>query len=208
MRLPMFPLGTVLFPGMVLPLHVFEERYRALMRACLAATGPLGRAFGVALIARGSEVGGGDTRFDTACVGHIVSHEEAPDGRYFVGVRGGERVRVDRWLPDDPFPIAEVAVLPAPPASDDLAAALEGCALTIRKSLAYQAELGILAPPPTVELASDLVDAIWQLCALAPCGPLDRQHLLELADHRERLDLLARLASDAVDVFAWRLSGG
>ena len=61
-RLPMFPLGTVLFPYAVLPLHVFEPRYRALTEHCLAGDG----CFGVVLIERGSEVGGGDTRFAVA----------------------------------------------------------------------------------------------------------------------------------------------
>src|SRR5687767_6923459 len=55
-RLPMFPLGTVLFPHMVLPLHVFEPRYRVLTRRCLDGE-PM---FGVVLIVRGSEVGGDD----------------------------------------------------------------------------------------------------------------------------------------------------
>ena len=64
----MFPLGTVLLPGAYLSLHVFEPRYRALVQACLDGT----PEFGVALIERGSEVGGGDARFDVGCVARIV----------------------------------------------------------------------------------------------------------------------------------------
>ena len=79
----MFPLGTVLFPGAVLPLHVFEPRYRALVRDCLAGD----REFGVVLIERGSEVGGGDVRVEVGTVARIVQVAEPPDGRVGAGHR-------------------------------------------------------------------------------------------------------------------------
>src|SRR5829696_5584015 len=100
----MFPLGTVLLPGAYLPLHVFEPRYRALVRDCLEGDGE----FGVALIERGQEVGGGDSRFDVACVARIVEAGEMPDGRWALGTVGVRRARVEAWLPDDPYPRAEV----------------------------------------------------------------------------------------------------
>src|ERR1700716_2301802 len=74
----MFPLGNVLFPHAQLSLHVFEPRYRALAEACLAGDGE----FGVVLIERGSEVGGGDTRFSIGTVARIVAAGRLPDGRY------------------------------------------------------------------------------------------------------------------------------
>ena len=74
----MFPLGTVLMPSVVLPLHVFEERYREMIRWCLDNE----PEFGVALIERGSEVGGGDVRTQVGCVARIVEAAEMPDGRY------------------------------------------------------------------------------------------------------------------------------
>ena len=76
-RLAMFPLGTVLLPGAVLPLHVFEPRYRTLVADCLAGE----PEFGVVLIERGSEVGGGDVRRDVGTVARIVEVAELPDGR-------------------------------------------------------------------------------------------------------------------------------
>ena len=72
--MPMFPLGTVLFPHMGLPLHVFEARYQALTRDCLDGNGE----FGVVLIERGSEVGGGDTRFGVGTVALIAEAAELP----------------------------------------------------------------------------------------------------------------------------------
>src|SRR6478672_4324189 len=76
-RLPMFPLGTVLLPFAHLPLHIFEPRYRALVKDCLAGDGE----FGVVLIERGHEVGGGDVRFGVGTVARIVQTAELPDGR-------------------------------------------------------------------------------------------------------------------------------
>src|SRR5918995_785794 len=116
--LPMFPLGAVLLPGEVLPLQVFEPRYRALVHDCFAA--PDGPRFGVVLIARGHEVGGGDERHDVGAVARIVRHELAPDGRSALLCAGEERVGVREWLPDDPYPRADVELVEDEPI--DLAA--------------------------------------------------------------------------------------
>src|SRR2546422_11123745 len=96
----MFPLGSVLFPHVELPLHVFEPRYRALVEACLAGDGE----FGVVLIERGSEVGGGGTRFSIGTVARIVAAGRLPHGRYLLPPEGTRRPRLREWLPDDPFP--------------------------------------------------------------------------------------------------------
>src|SRR3954469_4555233 len=94
---PMFPLGIVLFPHAVLPLHVFEPRYRAMTRAVLAGD----QEFGVVLIERGSEVGGGDVRFRVGTIAHVVQASELSDGRFALAVVGVSRFRVEQWLPDD-----------------------------------------------------------------------------------------------------------
>src|SRR3954464_862389 len=78
--MPMFPLGTVLFPHAPLPLHLFEERYRLLAETCLRGDG----RFGVVLIERGFEVGGGDQRFGVGTVARIVEAARTPDGRYLL----------------------------------------------------------------------------------------------------------------------------
>ena len=103
--LPMFPLGAVLFPHASMPLHVFEPRYRALMRDCLAGD----HRFGVVLIARGSEVGGGDERTTLGTRGVITEAIELADGRWVLEVEGEARIEVTEWLPDDPYPVALVA---------------------------------------------------------------------------------------------------
>src|SRR3954467_3772112 len=108
--MPMFPLGTVLFPHATLPLHLFEDRYRALAETCLQGDG----RFGVVLIERGKEVGGGDSRFSVGTVARIVEAARTPDGRYLLATVGGERLRVRRWLDDAPYPRAEIDLLSEP----------------------------------------------------------------------------------------------
>ena len=100
----MFPLGTVLFPELPLLLHVFEPRYRALVRDSLESD----HEFGVVLITRGSEVGGGDQRASVGTVARIEGARPLPDGRWVLATRGRQRINVLRWLPEDPYPCAMV----------------------------------------------------------------------------------------------------
>ena len=205
--LGMFPLGTVLFPGMPLPLHVFEPRYRQLTKDCLRA----GRQFGVVLIERGSDVGGGDARFGIGTVARIVLEAEFPDGRWALVTKGQQRIRIVTWLPDDPYPVALVQNLPDEGDWVD-ADALAACERVVRRALALGAELGVggvelpVLAPAVFELESDPEQAAWQLCDAVPVGAIDRQRLLE-APAGERLALLSDLAQGAAELFAWRLSG-
>ena len=107
-RLAMFPLSTVLYPHADLPLHVFEPRYRKMMTDCLAADG----TFGIVLIDRGSEVGGGDHRVAVGTVARIRAASPQPDGRWVLLARGAERIRVLDWHDDEPYPVASVEPLP------------------------------------------------------------------------------------------------
>src|ERR1700712_3321370 len=91
--LPMSPLGWVLFPAMPLPLRVFEERYLSLLAAVLPDEPA---EFGVVLIERGQEVGGGDTRFDVGTVAQIVELE-AGEGSVIVLAVGNRRFEVLAW---------------------------------------------------------------------------------------------------------------
>ncbi len=196
----MFPLGTVLFPTMVLPLHVFEPRYRALVDDCVAGDGE----FGVTLIERGSEVGGGDVRTDVGTVARIVQVERFDDGRFAVAAVGTRRIRVERWLADDPYPRAEVIDW------DDVGtavAALDDADALFRRALALAAELGEAPAPLDVELADDPAVATFQIGALAPIGPLDRQALLATERSDDRVTLLVEQLTDVVELLRARLGG-
>ena len=201
--LPMFPLESVLFPSAVLPLHVFEPRYRELTRCVLDGD----REFGVTLIERGSEVGGGDARFATGTRARIVQAAELPDGRWALVAVGLRRITVARWLPDAPFPQAEVDDLFEPEPGPDADAGLATAVGLLRRTLALRAELGDPAAPATVELAGDVMAATFQIAALASIGPADAQRVLEASSTDGRLDLLTRLLAEEAEVLEARVAG-
>lgn len=184
---PMFPLGSVLLPTMLLPLHVFEPRYRALARDVLDGDG----TFGVTMIERGSEVGGADVRSSVGCTARLLEAEEQPDGRWFLLAMGTERLTVDRWLDDDPYPRAEVLPLvdapDADPADEDRAMSLE---LVFRDLLELAAPLLGDSASAHVELSPDPTLAAYQMGALAPIAVLDRYRLLTAASAAQRADVL------------------
>ncbi len=202
----MFPLGTVVFPHRVLPLHVFEPRYRELTTDCLDGDG----VFGIVLIERGSEVGGGDTRFPVGTCTRIVQAERASGGRWVLLIAGEHRVRVTRWLPDDPYPLAEVEELPdhASPGAEARIPAVRDLlerVLGLHARLAGSATVPQLAPP---ELHAEPVRASFEAAAWAPIGPLDAQRLLELDDADERLAHLTAFLTDEMAVLEFRLGSG
>jgi Lon protease-like protein len=200
--LPMVPLGTVLFPHALLPLHVFEPRYQALVHHCLARDGH----FGVVLIERGSEVGGGDVRFPVGTRARVVEAVPLGDGRWYLLVAGADRIRVARWLPEEPFPRADVELL----SDEDDGATAGGRRDTVerllRRALALKAELGEPAPPVTGPLDERPAVAAWQAATMAPVGPVDAQRLLEATGTGERLRLLEAMLEEEVAVLAHRLA--
>ena len=200
----MFPLGSVLLPGVVMPLHIFEPRYRALARRCLEGD----RRFGVVLIERGSEVGGGDVRCGVGTRAEVVQAAELEDGRWLIAVVGVDRIRVDRWLDDDPYPRAEVSPLPGRPPGDDATERRGAIERTLRRVLALRAELGEPSAPSTVDLDADPDVAAWQAVVLAPLGAFDSQRVLEVVDADERLALVAELLDDEALLLAQRVAGG
>jgi Lon protease-like protein len=201
----MFPLGLVMLPHLVVPLHIFETRYRVLMFDC--THGEANPEFGVVLIERGSEVGGNDQRFGVGTIARIVDAAELPDGRWVLNATGTRRFRVDEWLPDDPYPLALIEPLPDLPWSSEAESARQQAERHVRRALALSAELGDPAIPATIELHPDSKFRSWQLQAIAPVGPFDQQRLLEIDDHRVRLSELAALAEESARVLAHRLAG-
>jgi hypothetical protein len=199
----MFPLGSVLFPSVLLPLHIFEERYRQLIREVLDAD----REFGVVLIERGSEVGGGDTRSSVGTLARIIEAEELDDGRWVLVAVGVERIEIIEWLDDDPFPRASVRSWPDEAQEVDDAAWPDAEEL-LRRALALRSELGEVAAPATLELTDDPVLRTYQAAAAAPIGALDRQALLGAPGPGDRLVRLTELLRDEVEVLRSLLESG
>jgi Lon protease-like protein len=204
---PMFPLGTVLVPGMVLPLHVFEPRYRELVHDCQAGDG----TFGVVLIERGSEVGGGDVRTDVGTLARIARADELPGGRWVLAAVGTRRIRVERWLPDDPYPRADVVEWPDQPGPDEPGRGAQDAAevaTLVRRAAALCREIGEPAAPLDLELSPDPVVAGYQATVVAPLGPADRQALLAAPSVAERTALLRRMLTDRIELLQARLAAG
>lgn len=197
----MFPLGSVLFPSLVLPLHIFEPRYRALIRDVLDGDGE----FGVCLIERGAEVGGDDVRTAVGTAAQVHEAEELPDGRWAVVAVGVRRIRVERWLPDDPYPRAEVVDLPDPEPSDSEVEGLPEVVARLRTALARAAELGDAAVPATIELSTDPVLVSHQASALAPIATIDQHALLAAETVGLRLARLQGLLDEAIEMLDLRL---
>ena len=197
-RLPMFPLSAVLFPQATMPLHVFEPRYRQLMHDCLQDDS----RFGVVLIERGSEVGGGDQRAGLGTRGLITRAAELPDGRWVLEVRGEAVVVIEEWLPDDPYPqalVREPEPVPVPDDEMDPSPLLEDAAQRVRRSRALLAEHGggpALEPGLVLDGGGDADLAAWQLCGVAPVNAYDAQRLLAAGSAPERLTLLVELMDD------------
>lgn len=194
----MFPLSTVLFPHAPLPLHVFEPRYQALVADCLAGD----RELGVVLITRGSEVGGGDRRVDVGTVARIEQASPLPGGRWSLLTSGIRRLRVVEWLPEQPYPRAQVEELPVPASGDGdggsgptFAEALTSATAAVRRARALLSETGrapALGAGPALDPDPEV--APWQLCALSPVTTFDAQRLLEIEGHVARLAEVTVLA--------------
>jgi len=189
----MFPLGSVLFPHMPLRLRVFEERY-LVMLAELLKTEPA--RFGVVLIERGWEVGGGEQRFGVGTMAEITQLG-AQEG--FVGLvaRGGRRFAVERWLADAPHPWAEVTELPDLVWSADLTELRADTERRVRRALALASEFAENVWPADIELSDDPVAAAWQLAAIAPLGPLDQIELLRADSLEGLLTRIGELTAEA-----------
>jgi len=200
--LAMFPLQSALLPDEELPLQIFEPRYTALVRDCMRADDP---RFGVVLISRGREVGGGDVRCDVGTVARITECVDvAGSGRFVLRCRTGERIRISDWLPDDPYPRAMVRPWPdepGEPVTSGQLEELEDRVMGLFERIAAVREFSL--PDRAVLLGSDpdTVDPGIRLYALAsrvPIGPADRYAVLSAPSAAARLTAL----SDAVDSVA------
>jgi Lon protease-like protein len=161
-------------PAMPLSLRIFEERYLKLLGDLVTSDKP---EFGVVLIERGAEVGGGEKRMS---LGTIASVAEIGTTEQFYGLEsfGSKRFRVNAWLPDDPYPIADIDFLPDLIWDDSLMPARVHLETKVRQLLAFASEFGDLQYRSDTALSDDPMDACWQLAGVLPVGPLDQLDLL------------------------------
>jgi Lon protease-like protein len=185
-ELPLFPLGTVLFPGLVLPLHVFEERYRALVRRLVELPEGTPREFGVVAIRRGWEVEQQSslTLHDVGCVAQVRQVTAHPDGRYDLTTVGTRRFAV-RKVHDDraPYLIAEVDRLDEATGPSEEVERLVPTVLDL-----FQRYLRLIRPAQLGEQVPDDATVLSHVIAATAALALDeRQALLAAPDTAARL---------------------
>ncbi len=190
MKMPMFPLGTVLLPGCLLPLHVFEDRYKKLFNDLSGDR----QLFGVCLIERGSEVGGGDTRFNVGTVARVLLRRDLDGGRLAIVVGGTNRFRVTKWFDEIEYPIAEIEEF------DDIedveSSAIDEVRPLVTRVNSIATELGYPNQPiDPVEQGGPVV-RLYHLIDSTPLDVLDRQRLLETPALAERLIMFRTLLAD------------
>jgi len=202
-RVPMFPLGMVMFPFTAVPLRVFEPRYQALLDNVLEGD----RKFGITLIERGSEVGGGEDRFAVGTLVRVSGVADLEEGHRAMVVAGIERINVVKWLDDDPHPWAEV--IPAPDEQvEDVGELLGEARRQLERVMALASELGADTAEVDLEVADDPVIGSFQIAALSPVTALDAQKLLEAGDARQRLELVIGFLAERVEILKARLAEG
>jgi uncharacterized protein len=208
-ELPMFPLESAMLPNQDLPLRIFEPRYVALVRHCVDSGDP----FGVVLISRGREVGGGDTRCDVGILSRITECVDHGLDRYSLRCRTGERIRVCQWLTDDPYPRATVKLWPDEPGDPVTGAQLLDVEDRVMALFERIAEArGAQLPDRDVLLGYDEAgadDAGQRLFALAsrlPIGTADRYTVLSAPSAADRLAALSEAVDTVAEMVEFQLS--
>ncbi|HEY0517982.1 MAG TPA: LON peptidase substrate-binding domain-containing protein, partial [Ilumatobacteraceae bacterium] len=175
--------------------------YQQLVRDCLQTPA---HEFGVVLIDRGSEVGGGDSRTDVGVVAKMIQVAAMDAGRFAVVTVGTRRIRVTEWLPDEPYPRADVEEWPDP-AVDLPAERIATTAARARRCAGLAVEMGDQSNVPEGELTGDSSFDTFLLTAISPLGPADQYAALCASDPLARLDLIDRLLDDVEAGLQFRL---
>ena len=188
-EIALFPLGTVLFPGGLLPLRIFEQRYLEMAKACLRD----GTPFGVCLIREGSEVGTPATHEELGCLARITQWDMQQLGLLQLVAQGGERfrVRATRIRPDGLI-LADIDIL-SEVADEPLPEKYRACGQLLERIVAEHGDR-LFAKPFLLD-SSTWVAA--RLAEVLPLPPAARQKLLELDDSQKRLEILQRLLTES-----------
>ncbi|MBK9244426.1 MAG: LON peptidase substrate-binding domain-containing protein [Burkholderiales bacterium] len=199
MQLPLFPLNTVLFPGGVLPLRVFEARYMDMVRQCMKRTAP----FGVVLITRGGEVGAPAATESVGTLARIAAWDMPQLGLLHLRAVGGDRFRIEQAeLQPDGLQLARVEPI-APDDDSPLGEQYRPCADLLQRVIddvvGQRTEDGDDAQDPInsvpFEAPYRFDSSVWvgnRLCEFMPIPLRARQKLMELQDATSRLQLVHR----------------
>lgn len=191
--MPMFPLGSVLLPAMPLPLRIFEPRYLKLLGDLMGSENP---EFGVVLIERGAEVGGDDQRMKLGTIASVINIGTTEE---FYGLEsvGTQRFKVTTWLPDDPYPLAVIELIPDLIWDDALLESKNQLEVRVRQLLAFASEFTNLQFGADIALSNDPIEACWQLAGILPIGELDQLDLLSSESTEELISRTNEIVATA-----------
>ena len=191
----MFPLNAVLFPGVSVPLKVFEDRYRALVHHLLRVEDPAERLFGSVGIREGYEVGdhGAQSLFRVGCRVQLTDVEAHPDGTFDIVAVGLERIELERLDTTGTFPVGHVVERPEEPTlvPQEILDRARATFTAYRMALT-----DISSDPYEGRLPKDATYLSWTLAAVAPLQMHERQQLLEAEDAALRLSMVTELLRD------------
>jgi uncharacterized protein len=191
--IPLFPLNVVLFPGMALPLHIFEERYKQMIAWCQAQEQP----FGVLLIREGEEVGSSARPYDVGTLARITDSRTLENGRLLIQTRGTKRFRIKELIHDKPYLQAEIEYLHDEPfATPGLQATCDEASRLFTSYLGLLSQLGgQIGDIDDLSLSPELLSWVIGSTLIAPSEL--RQELLEIEGTQQRLEREVKLLTQA-----------
>src|SRR5437588_2752660 len=193
-ELPLFPLSTVLFPYATVQLHIFEDRYRQLVRDCMEYD----TSFGIVLIRAGQEVGGDAESYMVGTGVRIKRVHTYDDGRMDIEVQGERRFRIRRFDETKPYlvgfvePVVEMEVEDSPRADALVMKAREDFELWIQRLISRQ-DFNV-----QVKFPDDKVALSFAIANLLPIENLEKQRLLETTDTLERIQGLIPILEEQI----------
>jgi uncharacterized protein len=186
-ELPLFPLQTVLYPGLPIPLHVFEDRYRKMFKRILDSE----RRFGVVAIVKGRDVDPAATYHPIGCLAEVAEVDRHADGRLDVIARGRSRFRIDGVVQAAPYIVAEVSELPETTGEAAEQRSIKAGRLFTRYVVTLLRMAGQQVEP--IDLPDDPVAASYLVAAGLQVDLADKQRLLTIPSASERLAAEASL---------------
>ncbi len=200
----MFPLGSPLLPGKVLPLFLFEERYLKLHSDLVDSDG----RFGVVLIERGIESRDDNPTFRIGCTAQLLGSATNDDGTLSIVTIGTQRFEIIEWLDSEPYPRAEVEFLPEGPITDEAEERLSAATTKLTRLLALQSELYPGPGSPMPELDSNPIIATYQMAFSLDPQPLDAQRVLEAETADERVAVVDQILDEMIELTELQLGTG
>jgi Lon protease-like protein len=178
---------------MPLPLRIFEPRYLKLLGDLMGSENP---EFGVVLIVRGAEVGGDDQRMKLGTIASVINIGTTEE---FYGLEsvGTQRFKVTNWLPDDPYPLAVIELIPDLIWDDALLKSKNQLEVRVRQLLAFASEFTNLQFGADIALSNDPIEACWQLAGILPIGELDQLDLLSSESTEELISRTNEIVTTA-----------